>query len=256
MSRGGIDILKASSGNKFICLVPQVLDNSIKQHSTPSTINLTMPVTEIIRFESSPSIEDDAIREAIETLRESKRARHENLGVEVQQPNAVQITAEWDEDHQVHPGSSSITDSVKPYLGTPRSVFHVTFNQPAFGPDGAATSSVIEFAANYFPVSRLTPEYMRKIHDDFLEFDRICKEGLKGSGGMSYGWVHEEQDHPSVKDEMVKCFLITRGWESFEHFQRSTETEAVKKALPILFAWNAPHEIVRVSNETALVAEG
>ena len=213
-----------------------------------------MVVTEIIRFgpkpasnsHSSAPADNATIQEAIEALRESKRARHESLGTDVKDQTAVQITAEWDDDHQVHLGSSAIVDSVYEYLGQPSSVVHVVLNQAALGPDGPATASVIEFAANYFPISRITPDFKDQIEADFVRFDKICKTGFKGDSGLSYGWVLEEQNHGNIRDENVACFLIIRGWESLQHYQQSVATEAFKEAIPILLAWNAPHEIVSV----------
>lgn len=209
-----------------------------------------MAITEILRYTSNAAVNDNTIRESIEALKESKRARHESLGVGITDKTAVQITAEWDDDHQIHPGWSHIADNVKEYLGEPKHVFHATLNEPFFGSDGPGTSNVIEFAANYFPRSKFTPEFKKQIEADFLKFDKICSPGLRGSAGLSYGWVAEEAGHEGIEEEKAVCFLIVRGWESFEHFQKGTKSKEFEEAAPILFAWEAPHEIVSVRIHT------
>ena len=210
-----------------------------------------MAITEIIRFGSKASpnshseqrVDNATIQEAIEALRESKRARHEMLGTEVQDQTAVQMTAEWDDFHQTHAGTSPIVDNVRSYLGDPSNIFHVELSQPILGPDGAGTSNVVEFAANYFPTASFSPDLQKKIEEDFLRFDEICVKGLKGNSDSSHGWVQEEQTRDGEK---MKCFIIVRGWESMDHFVQSTKSEAFSEAIPILYAWNAPYEIVSV----------
>lgn len=203
-----------------------------------------MVVTEILRCGSKAVPNDTIIREAIEALRESKRARHESLGTLVSDSSAVQITAEWEDDHEIHPGWSHITDNVKDYIGQPNSIIHISLNEPALGPDGPGTANVVEFAASYFPVSQATPEFKKQIEADFLKFDRTAIKGLKGASGLSYGWVSEEQDHQDISGEKAACFLIMRGWESFSHFEAGTQSPEFKEAAPILFSWGAPFEMV------------
>ena len=151
-----------------------------------------MVVTEILSYGSKAAPNDTIIREAIEALRESKRARHESLGTLISDSSAVQILAEWDDDHEIHPGWSHITDNVNDYVGQPSTIIHVNLNEAALGPDGPATANVVEFAANYFPVSKATPEFKQQIEADFIKFDKTAIKGLKGSSGLSYGWVSEE----------------------------------------------------------------
>lgn len=203
-----------------------------------------MVVTEFLRYPSRAAKDDTIIKETIEALKESKRARHESLGVVVGDNTAVQITAEWDDDHQIHPGWSHLADNVEQYIGQPTTVFHAALNNPVLGPDGPGTAGVMEFAANYFPVSKTTAEFRAQINGDFAKFDKIFSKGMKGASGVAYGWVTEAEEHPDISGEKAACFLIVRGWDSYGDYEAGIKTEQYKEAMPNVLKWEAPHEIV------------
>lgn len=139
---------------------------------------------------------------------------------------------------------SPFVSSVRSSCGEPHNVSHVAFNRSAFGPEGPATANVVEFAQNYFPASRVTPEFQKKIEADFLKFDEICRKGIKGNAGLAFGWVLEKQDHEDIKGENARCLLVMRGWESMGHFEEFVRTDTFQEAIQILLAWNAPYEMV------------
>ncbi|OBT72691.1 hypothetical protein VF21_08798 [Pseudogymnoascus sp. 05NY08] len=128
-------------------------------------------------------------------------------------------------------------------------IFHVLLNRSALSPDGPATAPVVEFVQNYFPASRVTPEFQKQVEEDFVRFDGIYKKGAKGNLSWASGWVLEDQEHESIKGEMAKCFFIARGWESMDCFEQSLQNDAYKEAIPILFAWNAPWKMWHIERK-------
>jgi quinol monooxygenase YgiN len=218
-----------------------------------------MTVTEIIQFDAEPSLDahaprttvDDTIQKAVKALKGVKAIQHFVLGTQVQDKGAIQITSEWDgvKDYlnfETTPEFSSFIRSVRSFCGEPRNIFHVALNGSAFGPDGPATANVVEFVQNYFPASRVTSEFQKKVEEDFLKFDEIYSKGATGTVSWAFGWVLEEQEHENIKGEKAKCFFVTRGWESMDHFEQSVKNDAYKEAISLLFAWNAPWKMVCV----------
>jgi hypothetical protein len=216
-----------------------------------------MAITEIIHFTAKtlPDVqprtpEDNTIQKAINALKGVKTPRNFFLGKQIQN-GAVQITSEWNgvqdyENFETTPEFTSFIKSVHSVFGEPNSIFHVDLNKSAFGPDGAATANVVEYVQSYFPVSRVTPEFQKQVEEDFLRFDEIYIQGAKGNLSWAFGWVLDEQEHENIKGEKAKCLFVTRGWESMDHFEQSVKTDAYKKSIPILFAWNAPFKMVSV----------
>ena len=211
-----------------------------------------MALTQIIQFSSEPLLEvNDTIERAVKALKEVKPLPHYVLGTQVQHKGVFQITSELDgiQDHvnlEATPAFNSFIKSVRSFCGEPHNIFHVAFNQSVFGSDGPATANVVEYAQTSFPASRVTPEFQKQVEEDFLRFDEIFSKGAKGTVSGASGWVLEEQEHENIQGEKAKCFFVIKGWESMDHFEQSTKNDAFKKAIPILFAWNAPSRLVGV----------
>lgn len=213
-----------------------------------------MAVTEIARFGLDvPSISDASIwQKAAVALQGDKTAQHYVLGTEVQNKSTVQITLEQDGDqrgyknHATTPESAPCGGSVHSLFGAPNDCFHVHFQQSAVGPNGPATANVVEFVRNTFAVSRLTPEFQKQIETDFTNFDEIYQKGKPEGqhGGWTMGWTVEEVEHPDIKNEKTRSFVIVRGWDKFEYFEKSLQSEYYKQAIGVLFAWNAPYQMV------------
>lgn len=192
---------------------------------------------------------DDTIKNASKVFKGVKPPQNFALGTQVQDKGTFQITSEWDsvQDYtniKATPEYGSFINSVRNFCGKPDDIFHVALNRSTFGPEGAATAPIVEFVQNYFPVSRITPEFQKQIEEDFVRFDGIYSKGAKGNFSWASGWVLEEQEHESIKGEKAKCFSIARGWESMDCFEQSVQNDAYKEAIPILFAWNAPWKMV------------
>lgn len=216
-----------------------------------------MALIEIIHISAEPlpdshtlrTTADHTIRNAAKALKGVNYPQHLTFGTHVQEKGNVQITSEWDDvqDHtnfEATPEYRFFIDSVRSSCGKPGDIFHVSLNRSAFGPNGPATAQVVEFVQNYFPASRATPEFQKKVEGDFVRFDGIYKKGAKGNLDWASGWVLEEQEHESIKGEKAKCFFIMRGWESMDNFEKSVQNDEYKEAIPILFAWNAPWKMV------------
>lgn len=216
-----------------------------------------MTLIEIIYFNAEPPPDshaprttvEDTIQNAANGLNKVKIPQNFALGTQVQDKGTIQITSEWDgvQDHanlEATPEHRSFINSLRDSCGKPDNVLHVPLNRSAFGPDGAATGPVVEFVQTYFPASRVTPEFQKRVEEDFERFDVIYRKGTKGDLSWASGWVLEDQEHESIQGEKAKCFFIARGWESMEFFDQSVQNDAYKEAIPILFAWNAPWKMV------------
>ncbi|KAH7159467.1 hypothetical protein B0J13DRAFT_602156 [Dactylonectria estremocensis] len=210
-----------------------------------------MAFIEIIQCKTSTI---DIIHKAFKALEEVKTPQSFALGTHTQDQGVIQVTSEWDGaqgglNFQDTPEHDSFIQVVHNFFGKPRSVFHAILDQSAFGPDGLATANAIEFVQIYFPSSRVTPEFQKKIEKDFSKFDGIFKKGAKGDLGLACGWVLKEQDHEGIKGEKAKSFFVTRGWESMEHFHQSVDNDNFKEAMPLLLAWNAPFTMWHVERK-------
>lgn len=216
-----------------------------------------MTLIEIIQFNAEPLLDshtpratvEGTIQNAANSLKGVTIPQHFSLGIQVQDKGTIQIISEWNgvQDHanlEATPEYRSFINSVRNSCGTPDNIFHIPLNRSAFGPDGAATGPVVEFVQNYFPTSRVTPEFQKRVEEDFERFDGIYRKGAKGNLSWSSGWMLEEQEHESIKGEKAKCFFIARGWESMDFFEQAVQNDAYKEAIPILFAWNSPWKMV------------
>ncbi|KFY16410.1 hypothetical protein V492_01348 [Pseudogymnoascus sp. VKM F-4246] len=230
-----------------------------------------MPLLEImnLRAEFVPNSHvprtsvDDIIRRASKALEGVKKQKHFALGTQIKDKGTVQITSEWDgiQDYMNLEATleySSFTNSVRTLCGKPDDILHVILSRSAFGPNGLATAPIVEFVQSYFPASHVTSEFQKQIEEDFVRFDGIYQKGVKGEIGLAYGWVLEEQGHEGIEGEKAKCFLVARGWQSMEYFEKSVQNDAYEEAIPILFGWNAPwkmwHVERKVSNDIEAAA--
>lgn len=210
-----------------------------------------MAVTQIIHFGVEPTTVDETIQKAVKALKEAQTPQNFVLGTQIQDKGAVQFTSEWDgvkdyENFQTTPGFGSFISNLRSAFGELHDIFHVALNRSAFGSDGSATANVVEHVQIWFPASRVTREFQKQIEEDFLRFDGIYRKDTKGIADAAFGWVLEEQEHEGIQGEKAKCFFVTRGWESMDHFEESIKTDAYKESIPILLSWNAPFKMVSV----------
>lgn len=218
-----------------------------------------MAITEVIQYGAEPLLDahapgttvDNTIQKAVKALKGMRIPQHFVLGTQVQDKGAVQITSERDgvQDYvndETTPEFSSFVRSVRTFCGEPLNIFHVALERSAFGPDGPATTNVVEYVQTYFPASRVTPGFQKQVEEDFLRFDEIYIKGAKGCVSWAFGWVLEEQEHENINGEKAKCFFVIRGWESMDHFEQAVKSDAYKEAIPLLLSWNASFKIVGV----------
>lgn len=200
-----------------------------------------MATLQIALFKSAHGGADQAIQDAQESTNESDDRTV--TGLQVQDPSIIQVTSESDG------GNSQLQHNLRTICGEPTQTYRVKLNASAFGAEGAAASPFVEYVANFFPASRVTPDFQAQVEREFLSFDSICKTVAEGDGGLAYGWSPDELEHEDVKDEKVKPFVILRGWRSMQDFENLTKTETFQKdAIPVLLGWKAPFKMVsRVS---------
>lgn len=189
-------------------------------------------------------ITEDTIKETAQAFASTAPGRFV-VGTQIQDGNTLQITSDW-------PSSTTLSasDSTIGAHGQQTNKFHVALDRPVFGKESLAESNVIEFAQSWFPVSQATPEFQKKIDDDFERFDEIFRTNVPGNLGFAKGWVQEELEHQNIKGEKTKSFIIIRGWEKMSQFEDSVQTENFQSAIKILYAWNAPFKMVRTSCES------
>lgn len=198
-----------------------------------------MPTTSIALFQAPATGAQEAVQKPLRSL-EAASSPETVIGTQVQDPNIILLTSE----------ASNFEDqplfrAIKDLCGQPTSSYQVDLEESALGPGGAASAPYVEFVANYFPVSRLTPDFRAQVEADFAKFNGICKSIAHGDLGLSTGWSVDEVDHQDVTDEKTKVFLIMRGWRSMEDFENITKHEKFEsEAIPILLAWKAPFKMV------------
>jgi hypothetical protein len=192
---------------------------------------------------------DDAIRNTLEAFDGIQTPQKYTLGTQVGEKGSIQIMSDCDgvQDYKnlkATPELGPLVKALSNFYGEPQHSFHVALNRSAFGADGLAAAKVVEFVQNYFPASRITPHFAKQVEEDFLRFDDIYSKDAQGNLTLAFGWVLEDQEHENIIGEKAKCFFIARGWESMDHFEQSVKTDAYKKAIPLLFAWNASWKMV------------
>lgn len=161
------------------------------------------------------------------------------IGTNVTEPETVQVTAYGNGDFNAQ--SKIIVTT----LGQPDNTLKLEIAISSNPSEGFLGANIVEYVRSVFPTSTLTPEFRKKIQDDFLEFESIyAKNAIPGHRGWVAGWTVEDQDHSEVKDEKSRSFVVVRGWDSMKDFQAALETPQFKEAIPILFGWGAPHKMV------------
>jgi len=212
-----------------------------------------MTVTQIIHFRApSASEADAAAHAAVKALKGAKAPENYVLGTQTQDKRNLQLTSEWhDPKAESSAEANTYRETVIKTLGNPDKMFHVTFKdgQSAFDNKGPMSSPLVEFVQIYFPASKINESFRNKIEKDFNKFNDMCAKALKGSGGLTYGWVMEELEHKDVKKEKAKCFFVARGWEGMQYFEEAVKSEEYKEAIGILLAWEAPWELWHVKRE-------
>ncbi|TKX22405.1 hypothetical protein C1H76_5187 [Elsinoe australis] len=188
-----------------------------------------MSITEIQQFKVHSSEIPQKMHNIAAGLKDSPSSDQVTIGVQVGNEGAVQITSEGSWSNVGHD-----------IFGEPRRSLHVAFNGNLFGTNGPAVANVVEYVANWFPVSKLTPDYQSQIESDFQEFDRLIQEGTPNADRIVFGWSIDPQEHAEFKGETARCFVIARAWNSMGEFEQTTKTEQFGRAIPILQAWRMP----------------
>jgi hypothetical protein len=194
-----------------------------------------MSKTSILQFDASSEI---GHQDATKALREAKLLGNITLGPHIQEHNIVQVTTD--------DNSKPILSTLQPILGTPITTFTVPFS--VLSNAGPATFPVVEYVQNFFPVSKLTPDFQSQIENDFLKFFTTLVPGGPAAdpGKIVTGWS-DEVTHPDIPGEKARCWTVCRGWETMEGFLKGLETEEFKRAIPILYAWGAPYKMVSLT---------
>lgn len=210
-----------------------------------------MAFIEVSLFDINHS-DSDKIQGFLWRLEATEHSQNSVVGKQISQDSSrttIQITSALDDteiqaDLQSDRSSTLLVRAARDLLGKPRTYAVVELSEAAFGPEGPANAKVIEYAESWFPASDVTPEFRRRIEQDFIKFNDIFIQESSGHSGLAFGWGIEEQDHADIGGQRARNFLIIRGWNSFDDFKRSVNTDAYKRATPILLQWKAPFEMV------------
>lgn len=164
------------------------------------------------------------------------------LGTQIQNPSIIQLTSQG--------SGAEILQTAHSLLGEPQRTFTITLNKPIFGPSNApAQGPILEFVQSWFPVSRLTPDFMSTIEEDFERFHASFRRTAVERLGTAYGWS-EEVDHNEIGGEKARAFAVLVGWWKMSDFEESISRDGFKEGLPILMAWGAPVELVSLGRVT------
>lgn len=204
-----------------------------------------MVSTWIVLFQASSNGLTDTLQKALQS-EERSSSQSTIAGLKVQDRNVVQLTSDAASLEE-----RNLYRSLRSSCGEPKASLHVNFNNNALGSEGSATAPVLEVIANYFPASRVTPDFQQQIQADFEDFDRLCKTMANGDLGLSHGWSVDEVDHQGEKS---RPFFILRGWQSMQDFENLTAQEKFRQeAIPKLMAWKAPFEMVSLNDLERIV---
>lgn len=163
------------------------------------------------------------------------------IGSITQDPQTTQVTSEVT---GTSASSASTWSGLEESLGRAQLSYTAELQGSAFGSSGAATFKVVEYVLNYFPASRVTPEFRVSVEKTIKDFDDIYKQGASGGEHWTFGWVEEGIAHDEIQGESVKGLLVVRGWDAMEQFEASVQTEEFRKSMPLLLSWNASHKMV------------
>ena len=218
-----------------------------------------MPVLQLLTFHlPTPSAADTASSTALSALKSAKAPQNLVLGISIADKSTLQLTSEWHDvaAAETTPETSHYRQTILQTLGTHKSTLHVSLHDKdessAFSDRGPLASAVVEFVKIYFPAHKVDDDaaFRAQIEADFEKFDAICGRVVRGTGGVRYGWVVEEQEHAEVEGRKCRCFLVARGWEDMGFFEEVLGTNEYKEAVQILLAWAAPWEMWHVKRQS------
>ncbi|KAF2758204.1 hypothetical protein EJ05DRAFT_486254 [Pseudovirgaria hyperparasitica] len=191
-----------------------------------------MTVTQIIQFPA---------HDAAATLQAINKAAPEDViqGTLIQDKSTAQAIVEW----------QGTSDEIAPDVPSSSS-FRIDLARPALGPKGPATAPVVEYVHTFFPVSKVTPEFKKKIEDDFVRFNELfLMIGLVGEMGCTMGWSVDEVNYAGIEGEKAVGFVVIRGWDTMANFEKVMSLDKTREVLSILFGWGAPYKMWHVARE-------
>ncbi|KAF1832834.1 hypothetical protein BDW02DRAFT_463230, partial [Decorospora gaudefroyi] len=132
-----------------------------------------MTVTQILHFIApTASAAESETQATLQALKGKKAPKNYVLGTQTQDKHALQLTSEWhDPAAESSPEATAYIKTVRDSLGSPQSMYHVSFKQPAFGADGPLSSPLVEFVQVWFPAEKVTAGFRKRIEGDFEKFD-------------------------------------------------------------------------------------
>ncbi|KAF2144636.1 uncharacterized protein K452DRAFT_144859 [Aplosporella prunicola CBS 121167] len=171
-------------------------------------------------------------RQTLEVVSRQPGFRRMSYGVQLEDPDIIQMLVDWDSiaAHQAFVDSDAYLPFHKIFeklLSAPPSTHHVRFSAP-HAPSTSAT--VTELVTCYFPSS-----YKGDFESVWSDFQSLAREHASGLVGISSGWVVEEVEHCSLRDDgsagrgrrgslsgsdkpcpKGKAFVWAMGWERVE----------------------------------------
>lgn len=196
-----------------------------------------MPSVEIHQFATTSVEAGEALAKAgVAFTQQHPSPAYAFVGRATQDGSIVFLATQW--DNSTAP-SDEYTSSLVAALGQPTSAARLTLTpaESLFGPHGAMSSAVVEFAYNQFPASRATPEFREQVVADIQHFDDIFRTEAHGGQNWTAKWAEPEIDQNAL-------FLLARGYDTMEQYEQSIKTAAFARALPTLLAWKGEHKLV------------
>jgi hypothetical protein len=214
-----------------------------------------MAVTSIISVSAVAPV-DDTVQKLSQVLKASNVPTRFVVGTKVQEPSVIQVTSEWTDvkssrELETSKAFSSFTTTIRNSgiaIGGTSSII-VAVAQFDRSPFADGSTPFVEHVQIDFPVSSVTPAYQAEIEADFARFEKLFRKrgdaSSNGEGVLATGWAEELISvHEGSKGEKVKPFVVTRGWQSMEDFERAVQSEEFKEGAPILMGWGAPFNLV------------
>ena len=183
----------------------------------------------------------DTIRQVTTALQNASSIQHFAIGTELEDKIALQILIE--DSESTNGPTTNVLNALRTSTTTQPTNLQITFSTSPFALSGPAAAPIIEYVQSWFPISKVTSAFRQQVERDFINFTHIFKRETKGDVGWSYGWVDGQLEKEDVEGGKAIGFIIARGWETIEAFRASTATESFKEAIPILYAWGAPHRM-------------
>jgi hypothetical protein len=192
-----------------------------------------MPIIALITIPSSPPI--DSTLGKLEEILKASSTRFV-IGTQAQNPNTIQITAEWPEK-----SPNNWVSNVRALNSLTPSITLANFAQSPFAFD---SPPLVEYVKIDFSASSCTSAFQSGIESDFARFEEILRRrgSMKECGEvfLTTGWAEAEGEG----EEAIKSFVVVRGWEGMSRFEQAVSTEEFKEAVPILIGWGAPYKLV------------